>query len=220
VSDSSATVERESVRWPVFANVIYPRFRRAAKKHGEDRYRHTLLDGLEGRVLEVGCGDGANFELYPNSVTELVGIEPEENLRRRAEQAAAKARVPTRVMAGFAEALPAKDAEFDAAVTALVLCSVRDQRAALRELMRIIRPGGELRVFEHVRADGRLHAALQRAVEPGWSRVGAGCHPSRDTEQAIRDAGFEIQHCEKFDFSAGLIQQLANPHILAVARRP
>ncbi len=218
--DSRAVVERDSVRWPLFANILYPRFRKAAKAHGEDRYRITLLERLEGRVLEVGCGDGANFRLYPDSVTELVGVEPEENLRRRATQAAAEAQVPTRVVAGFAEALPAEDAEFDAAVATLVLCSVRDQRAALTELMRVIRPGGELRFFEHVRADNRLHAALQLTVQPGWSRIGGGCHPARDTEQAIREAGFEIERCDHFEFAPGFLQKLAGPHILGTGRRP
>jgi SAM-dependent methyltransferase len=214
------STKEDSFRRPLFANVLYPRFRKAAKEHGEDRYRIELLEGLSGRVLELGCGDGANFTLYPDSVTELVAVEPEEHLRERAESAARSAACPVRVVPGFAEGLPAGDGEFDAAVAALVLCSVRDQRAALAELMRVIRPGGELRFFEHVRADARLHAAAQLAVQPVWSRLGGGCHLARDTEQAIRAAGFEIERYEHFEFAPGFLEKLAGPHILGVARRP
>lgn len=138
--ESQKTIERDTVRRPLFANVLYPRFRKAAQAHGENRYREQLLQGLTGRVLELGCGDGAHFRFYPDSVSELVGLEPEENLRRRAERAAADASGPVRIVPGFAEALPAADGEFDAAVAALVLCSVDDPQTALAELMRVIRP--------------------------------------------------------------------------------
>jgi SAM-dependent methyltransferase len=219
--DVLTTPAREdSFRRPLFANVLYPRFRKAAKEHGEDRYRVELLEGLSGRVLELGCGDGANFALYPESVTELVAVEPEEHLRERAQSAGRSAGCPVRVVSGTAEALPSGEAEFDAAVAALVLCSVSDQRAALGELMRVLRPGGELRFFEHVRADARLHVGAQLAVQPVWSRLGGGCHLARDTETAIRDAGFEIERCEHFDFAPGFLEKLAGPHILGIARRP
>ncbi len=218
--EAQTTTERDTVRRPLFANVLYPRFRKAAQEHGEDRYREQLLGGLTGRVLELGCGDGAHFRLYPESVAELVAVEPEENLLKRAEDAAAGARCPVRIVAGFAEALPADNGEFDAAVAALVLCSVDDQQAALAELMRVIRPDGELRFFEHVRSDATMHAAAQLTVQPVWSWVGGGCHLARDTEQAIRDAGFEIERCERFAFAPGFLQKLAGPHILGVARRP
>ena len=208
------------MRRPLFANVLYPRFREAAREHGENQYRERLLEGLRGRVLELGCGDGDHFRLFPSSVAELVAVEPEENLRERAEAAANEAPCPVRVVPGFAESLPAEDGEFDAAVAALVLCSVSDQRAALSELMRAIRPGGELRFFEHVRAGARLHAAAQRVVQPGWSVLGGGCPIARDTEQAIRDAGFAIERIERFEFAPGFLQKLAGPHILGLARRP
>ena len=212
--------DRTSVQRPLFAKVLYPRFRKAAEEHGEHRYRERLLEGLTGRVLELGCGDGAHFPLYHETVTELVGLEPEENLRARAEAAAADARCAVRIVPGFAEDIPAADGEFDAAVAALVLCSVSDQQAALAELMRVIRPGGELRFFEHVRADARLHVAAQVAVQPVWAQLGGGCHIARDTEQAIREAGFKIERVEHFEFAPGFLQKLAGPHILGVARRP
>ena len=212
--------ERVSFRRPLFAKVLYPRFRKAAREHGENRYRVELLAGFAGRVLELGCGDGENFALYPDTVTELVGIEPEDHLRERAERAAANAKCPVRVVPGVAEALPANDGAFDAAFAGLVLCSVRDQEKALAELMRVLRPGGELRFFEHVRADRAVPAAVQLTVQPVWSRLGGGCHLARSTEQAIRDAGFEIERCDRFEFAPSFLQKLAGPHILGVARRP
>ncbi len=212
--------DRDTVRRPLFANVLYPRFRNAAEEHGEHRYRERLLDGLSGRVLELGCGDGAHFPLFPETVSELVAVEPEENLIERARQAATEARCPVRIVPGFAEDLPAGDDEFDAAVAAHVLCSVGDQEAALAELKRVIRPGGELRFFEHVRSDARLRVGAQLAVQPVWAQLGGGCHLARDTEQAIRDAGFEIERCEHFEFAPGFLQKLGGPHILGVARRP
>ncbi len=218
--EAPPVTERDTVRRPLFANVLYPRFRRAAEKHGEHRYREGLLAGLSGHVLELGCGDGAHFPLYPKTVSELVAVEPEENLIERARQAATEARCPVRIIPGFAEDLPAADNEFDAAVATLVLCSVDDQQVALAELMRVIRAGGELRFFEHVRADARLHAAAQLAVQPVWAQLGGGCHVARNTEQAIRDAGFEIERIERFEFAPGFLQKLAGPHILGVARRP
>lgn len=93
-------------------------------------------------MLELGSGDGEHFRLYPETVTELVAIEPEENLRQRSARAAERASCPVRIVPGFAEKLPAADGEFDAAVAALVLCSVSDQQAALAELMRVVRRGG------------------------------------------------------------------------------
>lgn len=213
------TAERDTVRRPLFANVLYPRFRKAAREHNEDRYRERLLNGLEGRVLELGCGDGDHFRLFPETVTELVAVEPEENLRRRAEAAASRAPCPVRIVPGFAEKLPVADGDFDAAVAALVLCSVGDPEAALAELMRVIRPGGELRFFEHVRADARLHSAAQLAVQPVWAQLGGGCHLARNTEQGIRSAGFEIERIERFEFAPGFLQKLGGPHILGLARR-
>jgi ubiquinone/menaquinone biosynthesis C-methylase UbiE len=109
--------------------------------------------------------------------------------------------VPIRVLPGIADELQLPDASVHAAVASLVLCSVPDQRRALAELHRVIRPGGELRFYEHVASHKPVLAAVQHIMDPLWSRLGGGYHLTRQTEGAIREAGFIIEHIERFDFA-------------------
>jgi SAM-dependent methyltransferase len=185
------------------------------ERKGAAEHRRELLAGLHGLVVEVGAGNGLNFRHYPPEVTEVVAVEPESYLRTKAEEAARDAPVPVRVQTGLADVLPFPDGEFDAAVCSLVLCSVPDLPLALAEIRRVVRPGGELRFYEHVRGTG-FRARLQDAADPIWSRIGAGCHPNRDTVAAIEQAGFEVERIRRFDF-LGL---LFKPHVIGAARRP
>jgi ubiquinone/menaquinone biosynthesis C-methylase UbiE len=166
--------------------------------------RGQLLQGLTGRVLEVGAGDGRSFADYPSEVAEIVAIEPETYLRRRAVDAAQSAAQKVTVLAGVAEQLPVADRSFDAAVVSLVLCSVTDQAAALAELRRAVRPGGELRFLEHVAANPGITNTAQRALDRShiWPTLGGGCHLSRDTLEAIRGAGFQIERVQRVDLGA------------------
>jgi ubiquinone/menaquinone biosynthesis C-methylase UbiE len=182
--------------------------------------RRELLAGLTGRVIEVGAGNGLNFGHYPSTVAEVVAVEPEPYLRGLAATAAEHAPVPVRVVEGTADRLPAGDGEFDAAVASLVLCSVPDQAPALAELRRAIRPGGELRFLEHVRADTPTLAWVQRLVDPVWPLFGGGCHASRDTLGAIAATGFVIERLERFQFPDGRFPSPTAPHALGAARRP
>jgi ubiquinone/menaquinone biosynthesis C-methylase UbiE len=209
----------EEVRHPIFARV-YQRVSGGKEKRGETEYRREMLAGLAGRVIEVGAGNGLNFRQYPQAVSEVVAVEPEDYLRARAEEAAGEAAVPVEVVDGTAEALPAEDASFDTGVCSLVLCSVPDQATALAELRRVIRPGGELRFYEHVVANNPRYARIQKRVQPVWTFFAGGCHPDRDTAAAIEGAGFVIERCRRFVFSASIIEQLAAPKILGIARRP
>lgn len=204
---------------PVFARV-YAKVAELAERRGAAEHRQRLLAGLSGRVIEVGAGGGANFPHYPTTVSEVVAVEPERYLRERAERVAAQAAVRVSVADGGGDRLPGEDESFDAGVAALVLCTVPDQRSALAELFRVIRPGGELRFYEHVIADTAGQARFQRFADATfWPHIAGGCHMARDTESAIELAGFEIEICEHFKFSpAPLIP--ADPHILGIARRP
>ena len=145
--------------------------------------------------------------------------EPEPYLRARAEHASTEAAVPVQVVPGGAERLPFPDGTFDAGVASLVLCSVRDQDTALAELRRVVRPGGELRFYEHVRAWTPLLAAAQRAADRAWPLFNGGCHLTRDTEAAIGRA-FTIERCRRFRFQPCCLAPLTSPVILGMARRP
>lgn len=157
-------------------------------------YRDELLAGVAGRVVEVGAGPGANFPHYPATVTEVVAVEPEAYLREQAHAAAAQAPVPVTVLDGIADALPLEDASCDAAVACLVLCTVPDQSRALAELRRVLKPGGELRFFEHVRGRTARMTRWQRLADRTfWPHLFGGCHTARDTRAAIAAAGFALE---------------------------
>lgn len=204
------------MRHPLFARG-YERLAPTIERAGRSADRDELLARLTGRVIEVGAGTGLCFTHYPDTVQEVVAVEPEPHLRRVAERAAKAAPVPVRVMDGTAEHLPATDASFDAAVAALVLCSVSDLDAALAELHRVLRPGGELRFYEHVRSADPRQARLQDRLDPLWSFINGGCHPNRDTETAISDAGFTVDTCRRFEFAPGFLIAPASPHIIGRA---
>jgi SAM-dependent methyltransferase len=209
---------KTEVRHPVFAR-WYMRFAAAAMAKGEAEFRREMLEGVEGRVIEVGAGHGLNFPLYPPTVTEVVAVEPEAVLREAAERAAAKASVPVMVIDGVADALPVEDGSFDVGVASLVLCSVPDQGAALSELHRVLRPDGELRFYEHVIARQRRFARLQRFFDPVWTRLAGGCHVNRDTAAAIEASGFALERVRRFSFSLSVADRLASPQIVGLARR-
>jgi len=155
------------------------------------RLREENLAGLTGRVLEVGAGTGTNFALYPDTVREVIALEPETRLAPKAREAAAAALVPVTVLESTIETMPETE-PFDAVVCSLVLCSVGDPQAVLRQLNSVLKPGGELRYFEHVASSG-WRGSLQRVADATlWPRISGNCHTHRDTERAITGVGFAI----------------------------
>jgi ubiquinone/menaquinone biosynthesis C-methylase UbiE len=207
-----------SHRHPIFAR-IYPHISRGAERSGAAEHRRTLLAGLQGRVVEVGAGHGLNFAYYPVCVTQVLAVEPEPHLRALAQVAAERTPVSVRVESGVAEKLPALDGEFDAAVVSLVLCSVSDQSLALREIARVLHPGGELRFYEHVVSNRPATARIQRALDATiYPPLAGGCHCARDTRAAILAAGFEIDREERIAFKPSSITP-SIPYILGAARR-
>jgi ubiquinone/menaquinone biosynthesis C-methylase UbiE len=204
---------------PFFAR-IYARLSPAWERRGYAVRRRELLAGLAGRVVEVGAGNGLNFRHYPLEVTAVLAIEPEPYLRSCAKVKARRAPIPVEVVAGTAERIAAESAAFDSGVVSLVLCSVSDAGAALAELHRVIRPGGELRFLEHVRADSPPLRRIQRLMDASvWPRLTGGCHASRDSATAIQAAGFSMERLHSFRFPETRIPFPTAPHIVGVARR-
>ncbi|MGW1720685.1 class I SAM-dependent methyltransferase [Streptomyces sp. NPDC002156] len=189
----SGKVPRDPVHHPLFAR-YYARFSVTAEtRMGLGGVRERLLAGLSGRVIEIGAGNGLNFAHYPATVSEVVAIEPERLLRKLAVEAALRSEVPVDVVPGVAEALPVKGEAFDAVVLSLVLCGVRDVSRTLGEVRRVLRPGGEVRFFEHGVGGGPAMRFAQRALDRTvWPTLAGGCHVSRDPVAALRDAGFEL----------------------------
>lgn len=201
---------------PRFAR-MYEQISAESERRGTAEHRDRVLTGLRGRVIEIGAGNGLNFDHYPDAVEEVVAVEPDETLRGMAETAADRANVRVQVVAGHATALPVDDASFDAAVASLVLCSVSDVGGALAEIRRVLKPSGELRFFEHVRSKRLVFGVLQDAITPLWSRVGGGCHPNRNTAAAVEAAGFRVEEIERFSY-APLRYFPKHNHILGRAR--
>lgn len=205
-------------RHPVFAR-LYRRVSLTAERKGAGEHRALLLAGLTGDVVEIGAGNGLNFTHYPATVNRVTAVEPEPYLRRLAEDAGQEADVSITVVDGTAERLPLPDSSVDAAVVSLVLCSVADQGAVLTELLRVLRPGGELRFYEHVAASNPRWARRQQRVDPIWTRLAGGCHITRHTVDAIEAAGFEIDACDEFLFAPSLFDRMAARHVLGKARK-
>ena len=171
-------------------------------------------------MVEVGAGNGMNFGHYPDSVQAVLAVEPEPYLRRLAENAARRAPSTITVCAGVAEELPLASGSCDAAVASLVLCSVDDPAQALSELRRVLKPGGELRFFEHVRAPAARRARIQALLDGSrvWPLVAGGCRCWRDTISALASAGFEVERVRAVEL--GPAWAPTNPMLLGSARAP
>ena len=156
------------------------------ERFGLAAWRRELASGARGRTLDLGCGTGRNLPLLPAGVR-AVGLDPCFDSLRTARRRGHG--VP--LVCARAEALPFAGGRFRAVVSALVFCSVGEPRRGLSEVHRVLAPGGELRMLEHVRATG-LAARLQDLSQPAWSWMTGGCHPNRETEAAVREAGFSI----------------------------
>jgi protein-L-isoaspartate O-methyltransferase len=181
--------------------------------------RRENLAGLSGRVLEVGAGIGTNFAFYPDSVAQVIAIEPEHRLAVRARAAAAGAHVPVTVSDDAVENYSAAE-PFDAVVCSLVLCSVSDPDSVLRELLSYLRPGGELRFLEHV-ATGGIRGRFQQLVDATiWPRLAGNCHTHRHTEQSIRAAGFEVDNARIERTMPAWAPLPVSEFVLGRARRP
>ena len=180
-------------------------------------HRRRLVEQATGELLEIGAGTGRNLPLY-RTATRVVALEPGPGMRARANHAAQAAHVAVEVIDGTAEHLPFPDAAFDTVVASLVLCTVPDLAQTLTEANRVLRPGGTLRFYQHVRADDPRLARWQDRLERPWGWLAGGCHPNRDVVAAITAAGFRMLELHRFDFQS--MPPLVRPNVLGVAQRP
>lgn len=157
------------------------------ERAGLGEWRRWLVAGARGRTLDVGCGTGRNLPLYGPGVR-VVGVDPAGAPLRRARRRAPAATL----VRARSEALPFRDGAFDTVVSGLVFCSVDDPLRGLAEVRRVLRPGGTLRMLEHVRSTSPARAWLQDRVQPLWTLVAGGCRPNRDTERTVERSGFTI----------------------------
>jgi SAM-dependent methyltransferase len=176
-----------------FMAAIYDRFMRETERACGHEWRRALLGDLRGDVLEIGAGTGRNLDHY-TGLDRLVLAEPDPHMAAKL-RARLVEKTPARevlVAPWSAEQLGADDASFDAVVSTLVLCSVRDPARVLEEAKRVLRPGGKLVFWEHVAAERPSRLAWQRRLEPLWKPVAGNCHLTRETARSIEQAGFRF----------------------------
>jgi ubiquinone/menaquinone biosynthesis C-methylase UbiE len=187
-----------------------------ADRHGADEHRRRLVEEASGEVLEVGAGTGLNFRHY-RAATSVVAVEPDLGMRARAQRRAQRASVAVEVVGGDAMALPFADGSFDTVVFSLVLCTIPDPARAIGEAHRVLRPGGALRFYEHVRSTDARLARRQDRLERPWRLVGRGCRPNRDSAATIERAGFAVSVLDRFEMDG--VPRIVAPHVLGVAHR-
>lgn len=168
-----------------------------AEERGLGAARASIAGACEGRVLEVGCGTGMLFAHYTDRA-EVVAIDPDESFLERARDRARASKARIDLATGDVTALPYEDASFDEVIAFLVMCSVADPARALSECKRVLRPGGTLRLFEHVVSEDVVNAQMMRLLDPLWLAAnGQGCHLDRDTVAAVKTAGFTLDTVER-----------------------
>jgi ubiquinone/menaquinone biosynthesis C-methylase UbiE len=160
--------------------------------------RRRVCEGLSGEIVEIGFGSGLNVPFYPASVTSVAAVEPAEVGWRLAAKRLRESRVPVRRAGLDGQALPFEDDRFDAAVSTWTMCTIPDIDAALRELRRVLKPGGTLHFVEHGLAPDEGVRRWQHRLEPLQKRLFGGCHLTRPIADLIRDAGFTIAQLDTY----------------------
>ncbi|WP_063011282.1 class I SAM-dependent methyltransferase [Nocardia kruczakiae] len=170
----------------------YPGFMSRVERAGQADLRRAQLCRASGRTLEIGAGDGLSISHYPDGLDELVLLEPNPALRARLTARADTVAGPVTVVDGDAHRLDFPAASFDTVTASLVFCSVRDPARALREVHRVLQPGGRFLFHEHVRGTG-LRAGVQDVLTPLQRRLADGCHANRDFESLLAAADFAVE---------------------------
>jgi SAM-dependent methyltransferase len=186
--------------WGRGFSALYDRCFKAAEEAGLRGLRRDVLAAARGRVLELGAGTGLNLELYPLDVTDLTLTEPDPHMVKQLRKRVVELGSSAQVVEAPGEKLPFEDDSFDTVVVTLVLCTVPNPAATLAEIKRVLKPDGQFLFLEHVRSEDSGLAKWQDRLEGPWRFLGDGCHCNRDTEAAIRGAGFELSGVDHPEF--------------------
>lgn len=172
---------------------LLPRLIDLAMRNPEaTRQRKAMVPAARGRVLELGFGSGLNLPFYGAQVTELVALDPSEELLAMARGKRVPVGFPIEFLPCSAEAIPLDDRSIDTVVSTWTLCSIPDALRALAEARRVLKPGGALIFVEHGWAPDPGVQRWQRRLNPTWRRIAGGCNLDRRVDRLIRAAGFEI----------------------------
>ena len=205
------------------SQIFHPRFASFYEWFARLGQQRRLIDPLRkasagqayGVVVEVGAGNGLNFSWYDQARVERVeAVEPDSAMLAYARERLSQAAVPISLTQASVEALPWADAAFDSAVATLVFCSVSDSVRGLQEIKRVLKPGGTLFLFEHVRSKTAVIAQVQDALVPVTTRLFGNCHWNRDAEQLVEAAGFQVAQVRTVGGGLSLM-----PHLLLAAQR-
>lgn len=159
-------------------------------------YRNRVVLAAEGCVLEIGIGSGLNLPFYTRNVERVIGLDPSPKLLSMARGNLRPDSVPVEFVEGSAEAIPLEDRSIDTVVTTWTLCSIPDAGRTLRDMHRVLKPGGRVLFVEHGRAPDPNVRWWQDHLTPAWKRLGGGCHLNRAIKALIENAGFQFERFE------------------------
>jgi ubiquinone/menaquinone biosynthesis C-methylase UbiE len=180
------------------------------------KYKEELLGDVFGTVLEIGPGTGVNLRYLASHNVHWIGVEPNLFMKTNLLREANRLNMPVELRIGTADTLPVADNSVDAVISTLVLCCVKNQQQSLREILRVLKPGGRLVFIEHVAApQGSRLRYIQDYVTPIWKRLGDGCNPNRDTLMELERAGFESVNHERITAPLPVV----SPQIVGVATK-
>ena len=197
--------------WEHVFSALYDPLLWVGERTGMAKRRRDLLSQASGRVLELGAGTGLNLPYYPDEIENLTLTEPAAPMLPKLERRLRKVARDGEVVVTTAEEMPFDDDSFDTVVSTLVLCTVDDPRAAITEIDRVLRPGGELLFLEHVRSDSKRLARWQDRLHRPWHAFAAGCHANRATVDLLRDSPLKVEavNHDRWSWMPALVHPLA-----------
>ena len=202
----------------LYANMVFPWLLDVTEPDEMAEQRHLLLRNLQGEILEIGIGTGANLSFYPDHIKRLTAIEPSEAMHARAMHRADATGIKVNWVLGLGEQLPFDGEVFDSIVISDVLCTVDNVDAVLNEAYRVLKPGGRLYFLEHGLSKVRNIMKWQIRLNGLSKVIACGCELTRNIEKNIRDSSFMIEELIQVPPSSGI--NILYPHIRGVAMKP